>query len=113
LAGAAGAVTRYAIGLGFGPQRFPWATLLINISGSLLLAFVVTVATEHHLPADLSTAVAVGFLGAYTTYSTFTWETFVMGKGDDPGLASLYVFCSLAGGVAAAWIGYTLARALR
>lgn len=79
LAGAAGAVTRYAIGIAFGAQLFPWATLGVNITGSFLLAFVLTFATERQLSPEVATAVTVGFIGAYTTFSTFAWESFVLG----------------------------------
>lgn len=78
VAGAAGALSRYGIAVAIGPQMFPWATLGINLSGSFVLAFVVTWATDGHLPADVATGITVGFLGAYTTFSTFSWETFVM-----------------------------------
>jgi CrcB protein len=113
LAGAAGAVSRYAIGLAVGPQRFPWATLAINLTGSLVLAFVITLATEHHFPLDVSTTITVGFLGAYTTFSTFAWETFALGRGQRTAAATLYVVSSLVGGLVAAWVGFVSARALR
>jgi CrcB protein len=113
LAGAAGAVTRYAIGLAIGPQAFPWATLAINITGSFVLGFVVTFATERHLPLDLSTAITVGLLGAYTTYSTFAYETFAMGHTGRGGTATVYVAASLVGGLLAAWGGYQLALLAR
>ena len=113
VAGAAGAVSRYAIGLAIGPQRFPWATLGINLTGSLVLAFAVTLATEHHFPVEVSTAITVGFLGAYTTFSTFAWETFAMGRAGRSGVAAVYVTASVVGGLVCAWIGYATARALR
>ena len=113
LAGAGGAVTRYAIGLAIGAERFPWATLLINITGSFVLAFVLTYATERRLSPELTTAISVGFLGAYTTYSTFAWESFVMGHTGRTATAFLYVGASLVGGIGTAWGGYELARAVR
>ena len=85
VAGAAGAIARYLIGLAIGAERFPWATLGINVSGSFVLAFVVTYATARHWSLDVSTAITVGFLGAYTTFSTFMWESFVMGRTDRTG----------------------------
>jgi CrcB protein len=113
LAGAAGALARYGIALAFGPQLFPWATLLVNVTGSFVLAFVVTWATEGHLPVELATGITVGFVGAYTTYSTFAWETFVMAHVHRSLNAVVYVVVSLAGGAAAASAGYALGRALR
>lgn len=110
LAGAAGAVTRYAIAVAFGTQIFPWATLGVNITGSFLVGFVVTLATERSLSPELATAVIVGFIGAFTTFSTFAWEGFVLGRTDRAGIAAVYVAVSIVGGLAAAWAGYQLAR---
>ncbi|MBM3670711.1 MAG: fluoride efflux transporter CrcB [Actinobacteria bacterium] len=110
LAGAAGAVTRYSIGMLIGVERFPWATLLINVTGSFALGFVLTFFTERHLSPTVSAAISVGFLGAYTTYSTFAWEGFVLGRTHRVGTAAIYVAVSIVGGLAAAWGGYHLAR---
>ena len=101
------------IGLAFGTERFPWATLLINVTGSFVLAFVVTFATERHLPLTLATAITVGFLGAYTTFSTFAWETFVMSHTERTPTAVAYIATSVIGGLAAAWGGYELARTVQ
>lgn len=111
LAGAAGAVSRYGIGVVVGATRFPWVTLGINISGSLVLGFFLTFATERRLSPELAAAVTVGFLGAYTTFSTFAWESFVMGRTDRAGTAAIYVVASVIGSIAAAWVGYQLGRA--
>jgi CrcB protein len=113
IAGGAGAVTRYAIGIAIGAERFPWATLLINITGSFVFAVVITYATEKQLSPQAATAVTVGFLGAYTTFSTFAWETFVLHHTGRTGTAAIYIGASLVGGLAAAWAGYELARAVR
>jgi fluoride exporter len=113
IAGAAGALSRYGIAVAIGPELFPWATLGINLSGSFVLGFVLTWATEGHLPADVATGITVGFLGAYTTFSTFSWETFVMAHTHRLPAAIVYVVVSLAGGVGAAAGGYALGRALR
>ena len=98
------------IGLAIGVEWFPWATLLVNVTGSFALAFVLTFATERQLSPELSTAVTVGFIGAYTTFSTFAWETFALGRTGRAATAAIYVAVSLAGGLAAAWGGYRLAR---
>ncbi len=113
IAGAAGALSRYGISLAIGSQLFPWATLGINVSGSFVLAFVVTWATGGHLPTDVATGITVGFLGAYTTFSTFSWETFVMAHTHRSTTAIVYVVASLAGGLGAAAGGYALGRALQ
>lgn len=112
VAGAAGAMSRYGIGLLVGPQAFPWATLGINLSGSFLFAFVVTWALQGHLSRDAATAVAAGFLGAYTTYSAFSFELFDLGRTGRGAVAVTYAAVSLAGGLVAAWAGYRLGQAL-
>ncbi|MFN2615456.1 MAG: CrcB family protein, partial [Actinomycetota bacterium] len=75
VAGAAGAVSRYALG-GWLAQRssatFPWETLVINVSGSLALGFLFALVTERfRVGPTVRVALTVGFLGAYTTFSTF------------------------------------------
>jgi CrcB protein len=112
LAGAAGAVSRYAIGLAFSIERFPWATLLINITGSFALGFVLTFFTARHLSPTASAAIAVGFLGAYTTFSTFAWEGYILGRTDRMVSAAIYIAASIIGGITAAAAGYHLARTL-
>ena len=108
LAGAAGALTRHAVGLAVGPQSFPYATLVINLTGSFLLGLVLAVGGEGRLSPQTTTAVAVGFLGAYTTYSTFAFEAFTLGRLDRTGTAALYVALSVVGGLVAAALGYRL-----
>jgi len=79
VAGAAGALARYGIeGVArrFG-ERFPWGTFVVNISGAFLLGLLFTLLTERFVVAPwLRSAVTIGFLGAYTTFSTLTLETF-------------------------------------
>ena len=113
VAGAFGAVTRYAIGMAIGNERFPWVTLAINVTGSFALTFLITFAAERYLSTSLTTAIAVGFLGAYTTFSTFSHETFVLADTGRGATAAIYVVASVLGGLAAAWGGYELARAVR
>jgi CrcB protein len=113
LAGAAGAVTRYAIGRAAGPTRWPWVTLAINVSGSFLLAVLLTVAMYRRVSADVAAAAGAGFLGAYTTFSTFEWETFLLGREGRTAAAVAYVTVSVAGGLAAALLGYAVGRAVR
>lgn len=112
LAGAAGALTRYGIGLAVGPRAFPFATLGINVTGSFLLGYVLTIGALGRLNPQSTTAVAVGFLGAYTTYSTFSWEMFTLGRTDRLASAALYLGLSVVLGVLAAGLGYRLGNSL-
>lgn len=112
-AGVAGTLARYGIGLAIGPRSFPWATLGINVAGSFLIGLVITAGTQGLLSPRTTTALAVGFLGAFTTYSTFAYETFTLGHGDRLLRAALYVGASVVLGVLAAGLGYRLGTSLR
>jgi CrcB protein len=113
LAGALGALARYWIGLAVGPVTFPWPTFVINVTGSFALGVVLTAGPARHWSPDITTPIAVGFLGAYTTFSTFSWETSILGRVEDRWLAaSAYVALSVIVGVAAAWTGHLVARTL-
>lgn len=78
LAGAAGAVLRFGVD---GAVRarlrstFPWATVLINVGGSLLLGVLTGIALFHHTGGDARTVVGTGLCGGYTTFSTAMFES--------------------------------------
>ncbi|MDP1820775.1 MAG: fluoride efflux transporter CrcB [Acidimicrobiales bacterium] len=112
LAGAVGAVARYRIGVAVGVRSFPWATLGINLSGCFLVAFVLAGPAADRWSPSTTTALAVGLLGAYTTFSTFGYETFTFLRTDRLGSAAAYVAISLVGGLAATALGYAAGRAL-
>jgi len=92
---------------------FPWATFLINVSGSFVLGLLVALLAARtafpHAPV-LRLALAVGFLGAYTTFSTFTMETLTLMSGGAWLRAFGNMFGSLAAGMLAVWLGTTLGR---
>jgi CrcB protein len=109
VAGALGALTRYGIGSTVGAKDFPWVTLSINLAGSLALGFVLRFG-ELRGWSDLATvALGVGFLGAFTTFSTFSVETQTMLRDGRTAAAAAYVGASLVGGVALAALGYVVA----
>lgn len=112
IAGAVGAVIRYRIGVAIGVRSFPWATLAINVTGSFVLAAVLAGPGTSRWSPTTTTAVAVGLLGAYTTFSTFGYETFTLLRTDRPVAAGLYVAVSLVGGLAATALGYAAGRAV-
>jgi CrcB protein len=112
--GAVGAVLRYYLtlsGLSRTAQPFPTATFIINVSGSFIIGFFLTLVTER-IPINphVRLAVAVGFVGAYTTFSTFEYETARLIEGKDFLYAFLYVVFSFAIGLGAVWAGIVLAR---
>jgi CrcB protein len=92
---------------------FPWATFWTNISGSFVLGFILVLVIERFPPTRyLRPFFATGFLGAYTTFSTFAVETDLLIKAGHILTAALYSLGSLAAGLAAAWAGILLARLL-
>jgi CrcB protein len=112
--GALGACLRYYIG-GFVLARtltpFPLATFIINVSGSFIIGFFLTVATERIIVSPhVRLAVAVGFVGAYTTFSTFEYETIRLIEERRFVHAVLNVVLSVVVGFIAVWGGIALAR---
>lgn len=110
LGGAAGAVTRHGLNLAVGSRSFPWATLLINLTGSFALGALLFLAADRQWSPEVTAALGVGFLGAYTTFSTFTFEAFGLGRTDRMAVAALYVALSVTAGILAAALGHTAAR---
>ena len=113
LGGALGAAARYGIAqlITVSPDTFPWATFWTNVSGSFALGVVLALVIERFPPARfLRPFVATGFLGAYTTYSTFAVETDVLVKDGHVATAVVYVAASLVTGLVAVWCGMRLAR---
>lgn len=114
IGGFLGAVARYWLG-GYIQSRyggaFPLGTFVINVSGSLALGFLATAGfSTGALPPALRTAVAVGFLGAYTTFSTWSVETLRLVEAGSYLLAGLNVVGSAVAGLAGAWLGLVLGR---
>jgi CrcB protein len=115
VAGFFGAIARYGLE-GFITSRsvsaFPWRTFVVNISGSLLLGILFAVLVEGRVivsPA-VRTAVMVGFIGAYTTFSTLTLETFRLLEDGSFLLAGVNALGSFAVGVAAVYVGVVFGR---
>lgn len=113
-AGSLGAVARYALSGAvhrLGGSTFPWGTLVVNVSGCAAIGVVMYLALHRQALSDHARLfVTVGFLGAFTTYSTFGYETFAMLRERDVGPALLNVGLSLAAGLAAVWVGWTATR---
>ena len=91
---------------------FPWGTLGVNVTGSLILGVVVGAATRHDVPSGLVAGVGTGFCGALTTYSTFGYETVRLRREGAGLLALSNVAAGLAVGVVAAFTGYAAGSAL-
>lgn len=112
--GFLGAIARFWVGglvyQKMGP-RFPYGTFVINISGSFLVGFVLTVLTERaHWSANWRYLIPIGFVGAYTTFSTFEWETLAAARDGQLLIAGLNVVLSVALGFIAVWLGMVSGR---
>lgn len=110
LGGALGAALRYGLGAwlqGYS-SGFPLSTLAINVSGSLLIGLVLRLSLEGALSPEARLFLAVGVLGGYTTFSTFSYELLALAQGGEGGRAFLYAFLSLALGFGAVALGYAL-----
>lgn len=112
--GAVGAVARYAISSAIVTvvrTGYPWGTFLVNAVGCFLIGLLMAGATRLHQP-DLQAMLITGFLGALTTFSTFSLEAILLFEARSYLSASLYVVLSLVVGIAAVLAGGGLARAL-
>src|SRR5262249_46350210 len=90
---------------------FPWATFAVNVSGSFALGMVMALLFERFPPTRyVRPFTATGFLGGYTTYSTFAVETDLLIKNGHAHVAAAYVVASIAVGCAAVWAGLWVAR---
>jgi CrcB protein len=114
VAGFAGAISRYEVEgwvARWTKGAFPWGTFVVNLSGCLVLGFMIALFTERLLPhPELRAALTIGFVGAYTTFSTFAYETLRLGQESATALALVNVLVSVAAGIAAAWLGTVLGR---
>jgi CrcB protein len=92
---------------------FPWSTFTINLTGCLLVGVLIgALVDRHHMPEWLRVGAVLGFVGAYTTFSTFAQETLDLAEGPHLSLALVYSVASVATGVAAVALGLGLGRAL-
>jgi CrcB protein len=115
LAAAVGAPLRYVVDQAVQhrfPGAFPTGTLTINVSGSLLLGLLTGLAAHHGLAPQAVTVLGTGLLGAYTTFSTFSYETVRLLEDGAVAEATLNVVGSLTLGLAAAAAGLGLALLL-
>ncbi|MBC7277133.1 CrcB family protein [Nocardioides sp.] len=118
--GSLGSLARWGLAeaLPQSPQEstWPWATLLANVSGCLLLGLLMAFvlgpwSTVPFWGRYLRPFLGVGVLGGYTTFSTYELEMYVL-IGHAPALAMLYLLVSVVAGVAAVWLGLTLGRVI-
>lgn len=115
LGGALGSLLRYGLGAWVqaltGPS-FPYSTLLINALGSFLIGVVIRLSLEGALSGEGRLFLAVGVLGGFTTFSTFSYETLALIQDGEVWRAFLYVFFSVFLGLFLVLLGYRLGGAL-
>ena len=115
LGGGLGAIARYVLGgwvqVATG-ATFPWGTLLINVSGSLLLGFLYVLLEGSPAAREWRAFVGIGFCGGYTTFSTFSYETARLLQDGQLGRAGTYILASALLSIAGALVGFRLASAV-
>jgi CrcB protein len=113
---AIGGVCRYLLGglvQRLADTTFPAGTILINVSGSLLLGFIVRYAVETPtITPEIRALLAIGFCGGYTTFSTFSYEAVALLEDGQWSRAGLYVSASVFLSLLGTLIGFALAREL-
>jgi CrcB protein len=115
IGGALGVNARYWLGVWMSQwtsPRFPWATVTINVSGSFAIGFLTTALARWLPHPQARLFVLVGFLGGYTTFSTFEFESLTLWERGEVRLAMLNVAGSVVAGLVAVSLGVVLANAL-
>jgi len=114
IGGALGSLARYWVGTTVAGRlgtRFPYGTFVINITACIIIGFSLAILGRR---SELSPAwrflIPIGFVGAYSTFSTFEWETFTNLQAGAFFIAALYVVSSCVLGLAAVWFGVIIAR---
>jgi fluoride exporter len=108
--GVCGVMARYGIGKAtLHTDALLWSTVAINVAGSFLLGLLVA---ESWFSRDVREALGVGFLGGFTTFSTFSVQVVLDVEAGEPWRAAGYLAASVVGGIAAAACGFALGRRL-
>ena len=114
--GAIGAAARYLAGLWIVARLgagFPWGTFFVNVTGSFLIGIILVLVQGGALPAGARLFLAVGVLGGYTTFSSFSYETLqLLSGGGSLGPVLFNAFGQLLVGLLAVYLGVVCGRAL-
>lgn len=109
--GVLGAPARFLVDLVLGERlrsELPWGTFAVNIVGTFVLGVVVGLAEHHHVDSTLVALVGTGFCGSFTTFSTFAFETMLLGEDGRIVAAAGAVFGGIAAALAAGAVGLSL-----
>lgn len=116
LGGSAGAIARYWVDVTVSSRmgtRFPYGTLVINISACFIIGFALTfLGSRAGVNPAWRYLIPVGFVGAYSTFSTYEWEMFASIRAGAFFMASLYAVTSLVLGLLAIWCGVLMAETM-
>ncbi|MGH9748226.1 MAG: fluoride efflux transporter CrcB [Candidatus Acidiferrales bacterium] len=116
LGGALGSILRFWVSGYIGERmgtRFPYGTFVVNCTGSFLIGLVVTLLAEKgHWYANWRYLIPIGFIGGYTTFSTFELETFRSFQDGELLIAGLNVFLSVIVGFVSVWLGVITGRSI-
>ncbi len=113
IGGAIGSILRYLLTTFISSSRdseFPWATFLINVVGSFAIGLVYSLSARNLIGSDLRLLLATGLCGGFTTFSTFSTETFVLLRDGHVALALLYVGGSVLAGLLATTLAFWMLR---
>lgn len=113
LGGALGAVSRYLVSAGIQqalPAALPVGTLVVNLSGSLVIGFLYQLSASAIIPPTFREFAAIGFLGSYTTFSTLALETNTLMRDGERLMATVYLAATVVGGLLACVAGMTVGR---
>lgn len=115
LGGAIGSAARYLVGA-FVANRFgtdfPWGTFIVNVSGSFLIGVILSLVGGGQLPAGARLFLAVGVMGGYTTFSTYSNETLQLVQGGEVGAAMFNALGQVVAGFIGVYLGVVLGRVL-
>ena len=115
LGGAVGTAFRYIIsGIAYRQfgETFPWGTFAVNMIGSFLIGFLWALFEQSHLSSTLRTLIFMGILGGFTTFSTYTLESFNLFRDGEIKLAMLNIIISNFLGIIVVFLGFVCARVL-
>ena len=110
--GAIGAALRYSVSIYLSGDGFPWATLSVNMIGSLLLGIVAVALTQGLISQDAALILGTGVLGAFTTMSTFSVETLNMFQNQQISSAIIYVSITMIICPILAFLGWKIGEAV-
>jgi len=114
--GALGALSRFAVAqlaIGLLGKGFPYGTLIVNVFGSLLMGFLsIYFLTKTNLDPMLRMAILVGFLGSFTTFSTFSMDTLILLESGAVAKGLLNIAANVCLSLLALWVGMIIARSV-